>query len=65
MAFPMERQKKFPFLMLKLFANKVSLQPQFIVNLLLAVYIDISFESFLPSIYKFGMVYTLVTHHSE
>ena len=39
--------------MLKLFANNMNLQPQFIANLLLVV-----FESFLPFIYKFGMICT-------
>ena len=42
--------------MLKLFENKVNSQPQFIVNLLLVACI----VTFLPSIYKFGMIYTLV-----
>ena len=42
--------------MLKLFVNKVNFQPQFIVNLLLVS----NFESFLPSVYTFGMLYTLV-----
>ena len=55
------RQKdktSFSFLISKLFANKVNFQPQFIVNQLLVVCIHL--ESFLPSLYKFGMVYTLV-----
>ena len=44
---------------MKLYANKVNLQPQFIENLLLVTYI-VNFESFLPSVYKFGIAYTLV-----
>ena len=55
------RQKdktSFPFLILKLCANKVNFQPQFIVPTFRGVYSN--FESFLPSVYKFGMVYTLV-----
>lgn len=58
--------------MLKLFVNKVNLQPQRIVNLLLVYLVTlnvtktyrkptlsgvyIKFKSFLPSVYKFGMV---------
>ena len=48
----------FPFLMLKLFANTVNLQPQFIVKLLLVV-CKVT-KCFLSSVYKFSMVYNLV-----
>ena len=44
---------------LKLYANKANLQPQHIKKLTFSdVYSN--FESFLPFIYKFGKVYTLV-----
>ena len=45
--------------MLKLYANKVNLQPQFLENLHLVVYI-VTLKVFLPSVYKFDMVYVLV-----
>ena len=56
------KQKKrtnYPFLTLKLYANKANLQPQFTENLLLVAYV-VTLKAFLPSVYKFGMVYTLV-----
>ena len=44
--------------MVKFFANKENLLPQFIANLLSMVYI-VTLKVFLPSAYKFGMIYTL------
>ena len=44
---------------MKLYTNKVNLQPRCIENLLLWVYIVI-LKVFLPSVYKFGTEYTLV-----
>ena len=44
--------------MVKFFANKENLLPQFIANLLSVVYV-VTLKVFLPSAYKFGMIYTL------
>ena len=46
------------FLTLKLYAKKVNLQPAYWKPTVSGEYSN--FESFLPSVYEFGMVYTLV-----
>ena len=45
--------------MVKFFANKENLLPQFIANLLSVVVYIVTLKVFLPSDYKFGMIYTL------
>ena len=60
MSFSMETEKesKLSFLDVEQ-DNKANLRPQFIENRLLMVYIVI-LKVFLPLVYKFGMVHTLV-----
>ena len=48
-----------PLLTLKLYANKVNLQPQFIKKLSFSEVCG-NFKNFLPSVYKFSKGYTLV-----